>query len=411
MRAIYIDKIIPRMLLVKFLSHRWPGVVWSPLSPARMEDLPEPALPGPRWLKVKNHQCGLCASDLSLLFVHADPSVGPAALPGNQRFYLGHEVVSTVTEVGPGVTRFKVGDRVIMDTRFIGAQCLSQEIDPPCVFCARGDFGLCENASANRGPRGVGGGWGDGYTAHETEVYPVPAAVSDDWAMLAEPMAVGWHAVLRRPPQPGQKVLVVGSGIIGLLTLHAARVAEPHCHITAVARYPHQAEAAKRLGANDVISRADYETVARLTGAQYYTAPLNKGMMLGGFDVIYDCVGSATTVEDSLRWARAGGAVVLVGIDLARLNVDLNAVWYQEVDLVGSLNHGMDVWQGERKHSYEWVLGLMQAQKFNLDGLITHRFPFEQYQAAIRTTTDKRGAKPIKVAFMYRRNDGSKAES
>jgi threonine dehydrogenase-like Zn-dependent dehydrogenase len=329
--------------------------------------------------------------------------VGPAALPGNQRFYLGHEVVSTVTEVGPGVTRFKPGDRVVMDTRFIGAHCLSQEIEPPCAACARGDYGLCVNASANKGARGVGGGWGDGYTAHETELYKVPDDITDDQAMLAEPMAVGLHAVLRRSPAADEHVLVLGCGIIGLLVVQAVRTVAPNCRITALARYPHQAQAAKRLGANDVLMRGDYATMAGATGAKHYTAPMNRGMLLGGFDLIYDCVGSARTIEDSLRWTRAGGAVVLVGVDLTRAQVDLNPVWYQEVDLVGSLAHGADTWQGQRCHTYAWVFDLIRAGRMSEAGLITHRYPFEAHRQAVATTLDKRGARPIKVAFVYPR--------
>lgn len=403
MRTIYVEKNLPKMLAVKSLSSTWPGVCWSPLSPAAVTDLPEPPLPGPRWVRVENHQCGICASDLSLLFVHVDPGVGPAALPGNQRFYLGHEVVSTVVEVGPEVTRVKPGDRVIMDTRFVGAHCLSQEIEPPCASCRRGHFGLCENSSANLGPRGEGGGWGDGYTAHETEIYPVPDDLSDDAATLVEPMAVGVHAVLRRPPHAGDRVLVIGCGIIGLLVLQAARAVCPDCHVTAMARYPHQAEAARRLGASEVISsRAGYAAVADLTGAKYYTAPLNKGMLLGGFDLIYDCVGTGTTIEDSLRWARAGGAVVLVGINLAQFKVDLNPVWYQEVDLVGAQNHGVDEWQGHRRHTYDWVIEWLRAGTLTSEGLISHRFPFEAYKQAIATSLDKGGAQAIKVIFDYR---------
>ncbi len=401
MRAIYVDKVLPKMLLVKTLGQAWPGVTWSPLSSTSVTDLPMPELPGDRWLRVHNHQCGICASDLSFLYVHVDPSVGPAALPGNQRFYLGHEVVSTVEVAGHGVTRFKPGDRVVMDTRFLGQTCLSQEIEPLCRHCAVGDYGLCLNASANRGPRGVGGGWGDGYTAHESEVYPVPDDITDDQAMLIEPMAVGLHAVMRRPPADGDHVLIVGCGTIGLLTLQAARAVAPGCRITALARYPHQAEAARRFGANDVISRASYAEMARLTGARYYSAPMNKGMLLGGFDKIYDCVGTAQTLEDSLRWAAGGGAVVMVGIDLARLKIDLNPIWYQEVDLVGSSVHGFDAWQGRRRHTYDWVIDLLRAGKLTVDGVITHRFRFEQYREAVATTQDKKTARPIKVAFCY----------
>ena len=374
MRAIYVEKVLPKMLLVKTLAHTWPGVVWSPLSSTQVADLPQPPLPGPRWVRVRNIQCGICASDLSLLFVHVDPSVGPAALPGNQRFYLGHEVVSVVEAAGEEVTRVKTGDRVVMDTRFIGPTCLSQEIEPVCRYCAEGQYGLCENASANKGPRGVGGGWGDGYTAHETEIYPVPDDIDDEQASLVEPMSVGLHAVLRRPPAAGEQVLVLGCGIIGLLTLQAARAVAADCRITAIARYPHQAEAARALGANKVIARPTYADIAQATGAHYYAAPMNKGMLLGGFDVVYDCVGSARTVEDSLRWARAEGTVVIVGVDLARLSLDISPIWYQEVGLIGSLAHGAEMWQGQRRHTYDWVLDLLRAGKINTDGLITHRF-------------------------------------
>lgn len=402
MRTIYAERNLPRMIAVKTLGRAWSGVVWSPLSPTRVSDFADPALPGPRWVKVKNRQCGICATDLSLLYVKVDPAIAPAALPGNDRFYLGHEVVSIVAEVGAEVTRFKTGDRVVMDTRHIGAHCLSQEIDPACEFCQRGDFGLCENASLNVGARGIGGGWGDGYIAHETEIYPVPDSLSDDQATFVEPMAVGLHAVMRRTPQAGDHVLILGSGIIGLLTLQAARAVSPDCHITALARYAHQAEAARRLGADEIMMDADsYKHAAEITHARYYSAPMNKGMLLGGFDVIYDCVGNSDSVENSLRWAKAGSAVVIVGIDLSRLKIDLNPVWYQEVDLLGSKSHGCNTWQGERRHTYDWVYQLMGEGKLTVDGLITHRFPFEDYKRAIATSSDKRNNRSIKVIFDY----------
>lgn len=401
MRTIYVDKHLPKMLAVKTLSPLWPGVCWSPLSAARVTDLPEPALPGPRWLRVRNLQCGICATDLSLLFVDVDLGVAPTALPGNQRFYLGHEVVSVVEAVGPGVTRCKVGDRVVMDTRFNGRHCLMQEIEPPCHFCAQGLYGLCENASAGVGGRGQGGGWGDGYTAHETEVFPVPADLTLDQATLIEPMSVGVHAVLRRPPENHERALVLGCGIIGLLTIQAIRAVAPECAVTAVARYPHQAAAARRLGATEVLARADYSSVARLTGGRHYAAPLNKGMVLGGYEVVYDCVGQAGTLEDSLRWARAGGTVVMVGIKLASMKLDLTPVWYQEVNLIGPLSHGMDTWQGRTQPTYAWVVEWLRGGQLTDAGLITHRFPFEQHREAVATSMAKDSGQTIKVIFDY----------
>jgi threonine dehydrogenase-like Zn-dependent dehydrogenase len=390
MRAIYVEKNLPRMLAVKALRPIWPGVIWSPLSPAKIVDLPLPSLPGPKWLRVHNERCGICASDLSLLNVKVDPVVAPAALPGNSRFYLGHEVVGRVAEVGEEVTRFKTGDRVVMESRFAGPNCHSQGIEPVCRQCASGRERLCENASEGMGPVGIGGGWGDGYTAHESEVWPVPDDLSDDQAAMIEPASVALHGVLRRPPKAGEHALVLGAGVIGLLTLAAAKVVEPKAQVSIMARYPHQAEAAQKLGADHILSdRNPYESVAARTGGKLYRAPMNRGMILGGFDVIYDCVGSAETILDSLRWTRAGGAVVMVGISLGALKVDLNPVWYQEVDLLGSHTFGMENWRGQERHSFDWVIEMFQEGLIHPEELITHRFDLERVKEAIRVAQDK----------------------
>ena len=401
MHAIYVDKNIPKALLVKVIKLVWRVVVFSPLSPSRYENIPEPPLPGPRWVRVQNRQCGICASDLSLFFLDAEPSIAPVALPGFQRLYLGHEVLGTVTEVGPEVTRVKAGDRVTMDSRFVGPTCLTQDIHPLCRHCGEGNYFLCENASLGIGPRGVGGGWGDGFTTHEAEIYPVPDDLTHDQAMMIEPISNAIRAVLRRTPGPGQHALIVGSGIIGLNTLQCLRAVSPECHIAVMARHPHQAEMARRLGADEVLAGADgYQATARITGAKLYEGMFGNRMLLGGFDVIYDCVGSAKTLQDSLRWARASGAVVVVGIKFARLKLDLNPIWYQEVDLIGTNSHGAESWGGETRHTYELVIEMLRQGKLTVEGLITHRFPLAQWRQAVSTALDKRNG-AIKVIFDY----------
>jgi threonine dehydrogenase-like Zn-dependent dehydrogenase len=397
MRTIYVDKDIPKMLAVKALHGIWPGVVFSPLSPARMARLPEPPLPGPQGVRVRNRVCGICATDLSLFNVHADPAIGPAAMPGNSRFYLGHEVVSEIVEAGPQVKKLHLGQRVIMEHRETGASCREQGIEPACQFCLSGLPNLCENSS---GTVGIGGGWSDGYTAHASNVYPVPDDLSDDQAAMIEPMSVALHGVLRRPPGAREQVLVVGAGIIGLFTLQAVRALRPRARLTALARHPYQALAARRCGADEVVSgREVYAEMARLTGGRAYTAPLNRGMLMGGFDVVYDCVGSAVSITDALRWARARGTVVLMGIDLSVLRVDLNPVWYQEVDLIGSKTHATSEWQGRHRHDYEWAIDFQRSGRMRIEDLITHRFPLDEYRQAIRTASDKRHTHAIKVVF------------
>jgi threonine dehydrogenase-like Zn-dependent dehydrogenase len=246
----------------------------------------------------------------------------------------------------------------------------------------------------------VGGGWGDSYTAHVTEVYPVPDEIDDETALLIEPLSVGVHTAMRRLPRPGEKVLVVGSGIIGLNVLQAVRALSPDCRITAMARYPQQIAMARSLGADEVIAQGDpYEAAARITNAKLYTGPFNNHMLLGGFDVVYDCVGSAQSVQDSRT--RAGGAVVLVGVSLEQMRVDLTPVWFQEVNLIGSLCHDMEEWNGTRRSTYDLTCELLLEGKLKTAGFVTHHFRLEEWRKAIKTSKDKRSG-AIKVVFDYR---------
>lgn len=401
MKAIYVDKDIPRILLTKAISPLWPDFVWTPLAAARVGLLPDAPLPGPGWVRLKNLACGICTSDLSLLYVHADPSVGPAALPGLSRFWLGHEVVSQVVETGPGVARLKVGDRVIMDTYFAGANCQTLGIHPPCRYCAEDDFHFCINKS-EPGPHGAGGGWGDYYVAHESEVYSVDAGLDVESAALVEPVSIGVHGVLRTPPPPDGKVLVYGCGIIGLAMVMSLKAFFPNVEITAIARYPFQAAMAEKLGARHILRKADYPAIARLAGGKFFTGPLNKGIVVGGYDVVYDCVGSAETLTDSLRWTRANGAVQMVGLHMAPMvKIDLTPIWYHHIDLVGTYGHGHSEFGGRRQHDYAWIDGLLKSGTLDFSGLVTHRFPFQDYKQAIRTASAKGRAEAIKVMFRY----------
>jgi threonine dehydrogenase-like Zn-dependent dehydrogenase len=396
-RTIYFEKSIPKILLSKALQAIWPNVIYSPLSPTRFVDLPEQALPGADWVKVRNRLCGICASDLHLLFLDVDPRVSPAALTGTKTIYLGHELIGEVTEVGSGGTTLKVGDRVILDSP--EANCLNQEIQPLCRHCHESNHALCESSSLGRGPRGMGGGWGDSFTVHETGVYRMPEELDDETALMIEPLSVGVRAALRCLPRTDQRVLVV--------VVDALRALSPACHITAMARYPHQVEMARKLGAHEVITREDpYISTARITGGKLYTGQFKNRMILGGFDVVYDCVGSDKTLQDSLRWARAGGTVVLAGVNLKPMHVDLTPVWYQDVSLKGLYAHGMEEWNGRRQPTYDLTAELLLKKELLVEGLITHRFPLEDWRTAVRTAKDKRSGAIKVILDMGSKSDG-----
>jgi len=398
MRTMYVSVNIPRVAATKALSLIRKDAVFSRVSPVRMADLPDPPLPAPRWIRVRNRLAGICGSDLHLVFLEADLDVAPMALPGNDPHYLGHEVVGEVIEAGSGVTTLQPGDRVALQRD--QDSCATQEIEPPCRHCAIGDYGVCENASLGLGPRRIGGGWGDSFVAHEAHVYRLPDDLTDEQAVLIEPAAVAVRAVLKRLPQPGESVLVLGCGVIGLLTLAVTRALAPEARIYALARYDFQADAAVRLGADEVLrERNPYPRVAQLTGARLYQGFLGNKMLLGGFDVVYDCVGTARTINDALRWTRAGGTLVLVGIEFHRLKADLTPVWYQEVQLIGTVYHGAEEWEGRRLSDFDIVVHLMREGRLQTDGLITHRFPLSAYRKAIAAATEKRRSGAIKVVL------------
>ncbi len=193
----------------------------------------------------------------------------------------------------------------------------------------------------------------------------------------------------------------MGSGIVGLNTVQCLRAVSPETHITAIARHSYQAEMAHRLGADEVIADDNgYQATARITGAKLYQGMFGNRMLLGGFDVVFDCVGSAQTLQDSLRWVRAGGTVTLVGTKLKPLKLDLTPIWHQEVELIGLLAHGAELWEGQTWRTYDLVIELMRQGKVTVDGLITHRFPLRQWRQAVSTALDKRNGN-IKVIFDY----------
>ena len=391
MRAIYVDKHIPRVLLTKAIAPIWKDFVWTPLSSARSGSLDEMPLPGPRWVRVKNEACGICATDLSLLFMKTNPSVAPAALPGIQRFYLGHEAVSVITEIGPGVTRFKVGDRVIMDKHFYGTNCLNLEMETPCEMCAQDETNFCLHKS-DYPYLGFGGGFGDSYVTHESGVYLCPSELTLDQAVLVEPFGISTHAVLRHPPKQGAKILVLGTGMIGLSVLMAVKAAQPDCEVTVISRYDFQSQMAECLGAKHILRNSDYSGIAQASGGKFFSAPLNKGIVVGGFDVIYDCVGDSKTLNDCLRWVKAKGKVVLVGSHMQPMTkVDMTTVWYHQIELVGVVAHGYEHHNGDHRHTYDWVIEFMKKGLYKTEGFITHRFPYEDYKGAIALANGHKG--------------------
>ncbi len=390
-----------RVLITQLLRRVWSGASFSSLAPLQVQNLPRESLPEKTWVRVRNRLAGICGSDLHLVQGDGDFRIAPAALPLHRRSYPGHEVVGEVLEVGEDVQRIRVGDRVVLQ---YGPNCISTGVQTPCRSCTQGYYNLCEYGKLP-GPYPIGGGWSEEMLLPEQQLFRLPTGISDEQAVLLEPTAVAIHAVLRRLPQQNERILITGAGAIGLLVLQIVRALAPQAEVSVLARHSFQIEQATRLGAAHIIYPQDsYAGVQRATDAQIYKGLFGNQVLLGGYDVIFDTVGNQKTLHNALRWARAQATVVLVGVNLHPMHIDLTPVWYQEVNLIGSVGSSVENWPpatNERRSTFEVALELINHNQIHPEHLITHRFPLNNYQTALLTATGKAQSHAIRVVFDY----------
>ncbi len=407
MLALQIVESVPRYVLAKAIGRFRPEAYWDGTGLLQLRDVPEPALPTPEWVRVATRLSGICGSDLGVITLHASPTTSPlVSFP----FTLGHEIVGEVAELGAAVDEFRVGQRVVVNP-LLG--CLARGFRDLCTECARGMPNRCLRFREGTVAPGImigfcrdtGGGWSARFVAHRSQLVPVPDALSDEEAVLAEPFGVALHAVLQNRPADDATVLVLGAGIIGLLTVAALRAVGCRARVLVTARYPFQAEAAARLGADVVLpgrsGPALYRELARLTGARVYRARFGRWLVEGAVDRVFDCVGSSRSVRDAVAVTRAGGRVVLVGLASDPQGVDWTPIWLREVEIRGSMAYADESLDGIVASSIHHAVRLMAERRVDLGWLVTHRFALSEYRRALQTVTSKGHSGVIKAVFAF----------
>ncbi len=396
-----VDLAPQRVFPARLLGRLWRGAYFTSFAPLQVQNLPRQPLPSATWVRVRNRLSGVDGNDLRFIYGRNDIRNAPSAVPGHSRRYIGHAVVGEVIEMGDQVGELAIGDRVVLQ---YDPSCLSSGAQPFCRACANSNYQLCERGDLP-GPRPLGGGWSEEMLLPAQQLYAIAPAISDEQAVMLEPTAVALHAVLRCPPQVNDRILVIGAGTMGLLTLQIAHMLAPHAEISVMARHPFQIELATRMGAAHIIYPQDsYVGVRRATNAQLYNGLWENKMLLGGYDIIYDTVSSSKTLYDALRWTRANGSIVLIGQDLHLMHLDLSPLWYQEVNLLGTHGHGMEYWPLDtrtRRSTFSIVTELMEQELLQPERLITHRFALSNYQNALLTASDKARTRSIKVVFDF----------
>jgi L-iditol 2-dehydrogenase len=321
--------------------------------------LPEP---GPGEARVRVRACGICGSDLHLF--EGGPLV-PGVVPG-------HEIAGEIDALGPGVAGFAPGEPVAVEPLHACGRCDE---------CRRGDDALCRDGAIHGLSRD--GGFAEFLCVDARRLFRVPSGLDPRLAALAEPMAVVVHGLRRGALAPGERVLVLGAGTLGLLAVLAARALGAG-EVLATARHAHQAALAARLGAARVLAEAD-------AGAAALDA-LGRAKRI---DLAVETVGgSADTLAPAAAALRPGGRVAVLGFFREPVRVHPAPMLLKELTLAFSYCYA----RPREGADFAEAIRLLDAGREALAPLLTHAEPLEGIERAFATARDKRsGALKVSV--------------
>jgi L-iditol 2-dehydrogenase len=273
-------------------------------------DLATPA-PGDHEVLVRVAACGICGSD-----VHGyDGSSGRRIPP----LVMGHEAAGIIAAVGTGVADFRPGDRVTFDSTVYCGQC---------TYCRRGDVNLCDNRQVigvSCGEYRRHGAFAEYIAVPERILYCLPNKMSFPEAAMLEATSVALHAVKVSGVKKGDVALVVGAGMIGLLTMQALRA-------SGVGRVMIADIDETRLTLGELLGA---DEALRGTGGEIAEAILKRTGGVGA-DAVFDAVGRAKTVQESIDSVRKGGTVTLIGNIAPEVTLPLQKVVSRQIRLQGT---------------------------------------------------------------------------
>lgn len=382
--------------VARFAATRLMGVVSRPkvaISPLRLIDIEPPKLPGSDWIRFFPRLSGICGSDLATITSNSSRYLEDfVSFP----FVMGHEVVGEYQATDGSMKR-----AVLIPS----LTCEVRGIEPRCRFCEAGQPQRCQLLHLGSISRGLqtgfceetSGGWSQELVAHSAQLFDIPDTLSDEDAVLLEPFACAVHAAMSIGNDLNTQVAVIGSGTLGLLTIAALRAIHPNAEIIATAKYPHQRELAMEFGATAVSAGSELYRQARAIRSAQMLAPDKP---TDGFGIVFDAVGSSSTIEQALKVAAPGADVILVGMPKEQ-KVDLTPLWMKEISIKGSYAYGIENLDGERVSTFD--LAARFSESIGLSKLLSATYRLDDYEMAIEHALNagKRGS--IKIAFDMRK--------
>jgi (R,R)-butanediol dehydrogenase / meso-butanediol dehydrogenase / diacetyl reductase len=374
----------------------------GPFSSIKLVDIPEPELPGPDWVKIQVKLCGVCGSDINLIFMNDSPTAMPfTSFP----CVPGHEFCGKVVETGREVKSVKKGDMV---TAVPMLNCDTRGIRPVCRSCAAGIPGNCENfAEGAFAPgmfigicRDINGGFAEYLVAHKSQVYRVPVGVSPESAAMTEPLAVGLQAVLDNLPADRDRVLVIGGGVIGAMVVKSIRALGSGCDITVAEPSKFAADYSRKSGADRATGGNIIDMAVDITGGKAYKPLLGERIVMGGFNRVFDTVGHRVTLNRSLRVLAVNGTLSVLGIG-GSVKLDLTPLWLKLQTIKGCYGYRYNAVKGGRKQAFEMALDLIAKKKVRVDDMLTHRFGIDDYREMIEVNLNKTRNRAMKTAVEF----------
>ena len=364
----------------------------------------------PDWVVTRPILSGICGSDAKLVL--GDFSDGdidnPMAAFSSLPHVPGHEVVAEVVSLGPKARGLEVGQRVVLNPWL---SCAPRGIVPLCPPCLVGDVNMCWSfTKGDIGPgvhigvvTGAPGAWAELMAAHDSMLHPVPDAVSDTAAVMADPFSVSFHSIVRHPPPPGGKVVVIGAGALGLTSVAILSAFYPDVEVAVVARFPAQFDLARQYGASIVVQHeprlATLEALAEWSGGVLHQAFDGLPMCHPGhIDVVYDTVGKPETFEVGVRVLAERGKLVYTGVAIPG-RWEWTPVYFKELTVIGSNAFAMEEFEGRRRHAIDHYLDLVVDGRIDLTDMVTHRFPLEDGWGALGALSHPEKSGAIKVTF------------
>ena len=413
MKGVVFDVSIPRFILAKTAGKLTDSAFYGALSGLGLRDLPDLELPASNWLEIEVISGGICGSDIGNLTYISSPAMEPF---GSFPAVLGHEIFGRVKSVGDDVTNVEVGQRVAMNP-VLSCTTRGYSNTDNCPSCSWGYHYTCERAG-EEAPlvvagrrlsagttvgyhRDLRGGWGETVLAHESQVFAVDDALSDNTAVLIEPLSIAMHAVLQTPPKEHEPVLVIGSGAIALGTIWALRATGYQGVLLAQAKRDHERHLALKMGASEVVTPGPEARQALVdTGSSAYMPIVGPEVFAGGgFPLIYDCVGNDSSLSQALRFASPRGRIVVIGCVGELKKLDLTFLWVHELRVRGSVGYGQESWRGERHNTFQVVHDLLVETGAPVHEMVTHAFPLHQYSDALKAAAHHRRSGAVKVVL------------